>query len=483
MKVLLLALICLTLPCVIAAPIVENTGNITVHGAHDGTITVTFNSDGGGGESGAGGGEEGGEANVCLAPNPSTSHQYDTMVAGNQYTIRSHTEQFLIDTVSFAVTEDITDTSTVTLTHVLYIECETIPSLSTELDAVGYERIDYIGILPDQIADVEINFTVKLEDLDGADPASVRLLRYVDSNWVELPTTYLDSSILFAYYTVESPGLSMFAIATPAQESSGDDDPAPDTGDDPSDDQITGDVTGGPQDQNQTGNTSGTTEHVPVDSSKTKRRGFSWISILIVVVIGGALGAYYYIENRKKTQPGKTDVAVPEEKPVEAMMGIADIPDEALQDPVDQLRTYVDRELRQGFPREQIADKLREHGWPEDVVNNVLNEFSTNYLADRGMEPHDDHQKLLAFLQEKLDLGYNEQTIKDSLVKIGWDAKVIDDLFAELHEGGGKYTESSLSKLRAFIQTEGARGKRRDEIKASLINAGWDEELVEKELQ
>ena len=95
----------LLIPLVAAAPVLEETGTITMNTGDTGGLTVTFNDDNGGSSGGGGGGGGGaaGDANACFITNPGSSYSYDLMLPGTVYTLKSHTAQFMFKKITFRV--------------------------------------------------------------------------------------------------------------------------------------------------------------------------------------------------------------------------------------------------------------------------------------------------------------------------------------------------------------------------------------------
>ncbi len=161
-----------------------------------------------------------------------------------------------------------------------------------------------------------------------------------------------------------------------------------------------------------------------------------------------------------------------------------DVPEEALREPLERLREFVDRERRRGTPRPLIVSYLQESRWPDHIIKEVVDDFSPAYLRKRRMEPHDDHERLIAFLKEKLDLGYEVPVIERSLTRLGWDPRLIGRLLAELQREAARsaYSDETLKRLRAFIRRELRGGLSREEISERLLRAGWRKRTVEEEV-
>lgn len=495
-----------------ANAVINTTGNITLDNDNgqvaigvtpSNGISIIFVDEDDTGERGGGGGGGGGEVssepNPCLEKLPSTAHIFDQMTANTTYNLTIRGTAFYLDRLSFSVTVDKPEGATFTLSHVLNIACESIPAVDSDLAAVGYERIDHAGVYKNEIASgVRFEFTIPVAELTalGASPDDLKLYRYDGSNWQPLTTTVLTRGALAATFEAYSPGLSMFAYAVPKRETP---EATATTSGSP-----TGMATGTPATTGTTGATgtpgsdpSGTTgepggEGTVASGARSTGKGLLW-SIIIVLIIGGALVGYVLYEQRSKIAEHNATVnaAHPQHEP---LLGFVDIDDAAFEeapgpvaDPVGKLRRYVDTHLRAGHGREEIAAHLRKSGWPENIIANVLDDLSPAYLATHGMhEPHTDYDAALAFLRRKLAKGYDVEVIKRSLVTVGWDAALIGsllhDLQAERAEAASPYSQETLQKLRAFIEQEYRHGYTDERITAALVKAGWNERVVAEEL-
>ncbi len=470
-----------------ALAVVNTTGTITLENSNGEvtagidpgtTISVTFTEQSTSSSSGGGGGGGAiGESDPCLAAIPTTSHAYDRVVAGRSYHLSSPNNQFLFKNVRFTVTAD-HENVIFTLSHIENIVCESVPELSSEFQALGYERLDYVGILPGEITNVTITFQLPTSLLGDADPSSVTLYRYHAGNWNALPTALTDRQSLL--YTATSPGLSVFAVAVPVLESQAGSSNPSNPSANSSSSVVTGEVTRDDRYDR---------EFYPIDELSDEKglfHNFPLTSLLIVLILGGILGGYYVVSNQRKVAAVNAAAAIQEEER-RPLIGVPEIPDEALQDPVEQLRAYVDKELRRGFSRPLIAAQLRKSGWPENIITDVLDRFGQAYLASHGVEaPHDDYEKLQSFIAAHLAQGYSVQALTQSLVAAGWDATLVASLVKDLQQERAaattQYSAEALAKLRAFIKEELAAGHPREAVKASLLAAGWQERVVEEEL-
>jgi|GEM_PF-87432 len=80
--------------------------------------------------------------------------------------------------------------------------------------AYGYMDISHQNIEDENIDELVIKFKVELEWMEehGVDAQNIKLERYHDGTWNELPTSITREDPTYIYYTANSPGLSLFAI-------------------------------------------------------------------------------------------------------------------------------------------------------------------------------------------------------------------------------------------------------------------------------
>jgi hypothetical protein len=94
------------------------------------------------------------------------------------------------------------------------------------------------------------------------------------------------------------------------------------------------------------------------------------------------------------------------------------------------LRSYVAKELRQGFDREHIATRLRGIGWSESTIVAVLDELAPRRpVGGRSAAVADVDaalEKLRAFIARELARGHTKAQIRAVLLKAGWQAKIVD---------------------------------------------------------
>ncbi len=485
---------------VIAVPLHEETGSITLTNDHgritadaspSNTITVNFRNPGVIGDGGDGGGGDGGGGadevtDLCAQPVPSTTHQFDRLEPGKEYVVRTHTAQFLLRELRFQVLENRSDVL-FRISHVVNLECETLPPVPSELVALGYDRLDHLGLGRNEATAITLLFEIPpalLARLNGS-AEQVRFWRFDGQNWQPLSATRNGTR-----YLASSPGLSYFAATIPSPER-----PAGAQG--PSREEqfetITGQVTSGQAGREAAGTATATDGGGPdgdgLEGGNAPAKPWKRIpiySLLVLILIGGMIVVYYALQEK---EAGKDPVHHDPAKPV---LGFVTIDDEAFEDPVERLRAYIDAELRHGHSRDAIERKLLKSGWPSGVIGHVLDSFTPVYLAQCGMHPpHDDEERLARFVTEKVGHGYSAETIRTSLLNAGWEPIVVDAALPKevtLREAASssstpRYTAESLARLRFFIAAERRKGLSDDAIAERLRGAGWRDDALDEALR
>ena len=156
-----------------------------------------------------------------------------------------------------------------------------------------YKVFQYIDITPTNLVntnlkDITIKFTVDKSWLtaNNVQEANVALLHY-DNGWVPLPTQVLASGSTSVTFSATTSGFSHFAVA--GKQSAPSTAPAPDTA--TSNATTPEETTGEDGTPTNDSDTDGTTK----EKSKSK---ISWLWLLAIVIILGAVGAYFFFANK-----------------------------------------------------------------------------------------------------------------------------------------------------------------------------------------
>jgi PGF-pre-PGF domain-containing protein len=151
-----------------------------------------------GGSSGSDGGGGGSDSNSGPSGSSGTTGTYDVNVGGNS----------AVSTVA------VTGTG-VSSTIITGIQQGSLPAGVPAPDPVVYQYIELTPARAGTITGASISFEVPVAWLEehGLTTADIALSRYHDGAWTALPTTFTGVTGGIAYYSAQSPGFSLFAIA------------------------------------------------------------------------------------------------------------------------------------------------------------------------------------------------------------------------------------------------------------------------------
>jgi hypothetical protein len=283
---------------------------------------------------------------------------------GPRYSLRAASDAYLIQNVTFSVSSDVLAGGTFTLSNAVNLSCENISRVGADYIVLGYEKVEYPGVPPQQITSVAITFVVPLARITtaGISSTGVSLLRYDGAAWRRLPTTLLGSSGGSATYAASSSGLSVFAVVVPVPIVI----QTPSRSNGSSSTQVNGSGvpsgTGGVG-VNQSG---GLPPETQAAGSLVSKVSF-WLVILLVLLLGGGLVDYFYYRRRRH----EAHAAVTEAYSQAAVGQPATITDPA-EVALEKLRGFIGRELARGHTKEQIRAVLLKAGWQVKVIDEEL---------------------------------------------------------------------------------------------------------------
>ena len=90
-------------------------------------------------------------------------------------------------------------------------------------------------------------------------------------------------------------------------------------------------------------------------------------------------------------------------------------------------------------------------------------------------EPHDDYHKVKNYVEEALMHGHAEEHIKEKLKKHGWEENVVHMVFHDVH-----VAHNDLSKLKKYVESAVEIGLSKKQISGGLLKAGWKKEKINK---
>jgi len=329
----------------------------------------------GGGGGGGGGGAP--PAGRCPAGGQSTAHYFDRLSPGQRYTLRAVGDAYLIRNVTFSVSSEVLNGGTFTLSSTVNLSCENVSRVGPDYAALGYERIEYPGILPQQITTVAITFVVPLARITaaGGSPEGVSLLRYDGAVWKRLPTSFLGTSGGVTTYAATSPGLSIFAVALLAPK------PRLATPTNASTNLSTLSNGSGMPGAGSVGvNESGATPSSTAGAGFLMSKSSFWVvSVFFVLVVGGLLAGYFYYRRRRHA----AHAALTEAYSQAAVGQPAALTDE-VEVALEKLRAFITRELARGHTKAQIRAVLLKAGWQAKVVDRELAASQPSFGSESG---------------------------------------------------------------------------------------------------
>jgi PGF-pre-PGF domain-containing protein len=162
-----------------------------------GSVTGSGSSGGGSGSDGGGGGSDS-DSGPASSGSSGTIKTYDVNVGGNS----------AVSTVA------VTGTG-VSSTIITGMQRGSLPAGVPAPDPVVYQYIELTPARAGTITGASISFEVPVAWLEehGLTTADISLSRYHDGAWTALPTTFTAVTGGIAYYSAQSPGFSLFAIA------------------------------------------------------------------------------------------------------------------------------------------------------------------------------------------------------------------------------------------------------------------------------
>jgi hypothetical protein len=93
------------------------------------------------------------------------------------------------------------------------------------------------------------------------------------------------------------------------------------------------------------------------------------------------------------------------------------------------LLLYIERQLDDGVPLDLIASQLKAAGWKEDAINKTLDQVVGGRRRSKvSSEERDD---LIIYILECFHRGLGPETIRTSLLRVGWNPQDINECLSE----------------------------------------------------
>jgi hypothetical protein len=90
---------------------------------------------------------------------------------------------------------------------------------------------------------------------------------------------------------------------------------------------------------------------------------------------------------------------------------------------------YIERELDDGVPRDLIAMQLKAAGWKDEVISRTLDQVVVGRRSPQVSTKERD--ELIIYMLECLHKGLGPETIRTSLLRVGWNPQVINECLSE----------------------------------------------------
>jgi|GEM_PF-2482417 len=93
---------------------------------------------------------------------------------------------------------------------------------------------------------------------------------------------------------------------------------------------------------------------------------------------------------------------------------------------------YIKSCMSKGFTPTEIRTALKETGWPEHRIDEIINKFTEKHVKTHASkaagEPSEDLSKLKKYVKKELEEGHTPQQIKKALKDSGWSSSAIDEV-------------------------------------------------------
>ncbi|MEM2873870.1 MAG: MopE-related protein [Candidatus Nanoarchaeia archaeon] len=196
-----------------------------------------------------------------------------------------------------------------------------------------------------------------------------------------------------------------------------------------------------------------------------------WLTV-VAVILAIIAGGLYYMYKRRHGLAALT-VAHGVETPGEGELGPA-----------------VDTMLSQGYSPSEISQQLAAGGWSAADINNALSAaHATQVKLDALAEqykvsvPTEEIEQAERYARKCLEMGFTAAQVRTALLSANWPSNIIDDILGKLTEkhvksharkAGVLKPTDDIDKLKDYIKEELDEGHTPQQIKLSLLEAGWD---------
>ncbi|MFC1690716.1 LamG-like jellyroll fold domain-containing protein [Nanoarchaeota archaeon] len=153
------------------------------------------------------------------------------------------------------------------------------------------------------------------------------------------------------------------------------------------------------------------------------------------------------------------------------------------------LEQYIHRALTKGFKLDMIEKSVIAKGWPQPVVEEIVSKLEHIHDKLKKMDihkPHKNLEKLEHATHDMLSKGYPEERIRQALYSKGWNKSTVDQVIAKHAQEFQKHHEDAnldnyknkLEQARKALKELKAKGYDNEFLKNTLLKKGWKLETV-----
>ncbi|MBT7927794.1 PGF-pre-PGF domain-containing protein [Candidatus Woesearchaeota archaeon] len=237
-----------------------------------------------------------------------------------------------------------------------------LESITRATQVINFFDFKKTSLLDDDHDGIEIEFSINKTWFESnfVDEDQIKMLRFVDDKWVELDTTLIRSVGESYGFTAKTPGFSYFATVVMEKEESEIIVEEPELPSSP----ITGNVISEPEANND--NQLQTDDGDLINDGSKNKSGFALHHIVLgVIAVSGIVGGLVYSQLQGKNKEEKKE---DKKKGNHVALASALSSEESNE---DELKEWVKKALEH-HPEDEIKKKLKESGWSEKLIDEVL---------------------------------------------------------------------------------------------------------------
>jgi hypothetical protein len=109
--------------------------------------------------------------------------------------------------------------------------------------------------------------------------------------------------------------------------------------------------------------------------------------------------------------------------------------DESIITGLEPLKRFITRAMRKGHTVTEVQQALLSHGWPAHLVEQAFaakGMLVQSYVPGAKVVIDDPYEPLREFIRGMEAHGASALIVRDTLIKAGWDAGIIDPIIVEM---------------------------------------------------